>query len=109
LSEIPELSEDTFFDFIASNKVALIDCYTDWCMPCKRMAPLLPSLSESLTGKAVIGKVNIETEKWAQQMYEIKSIPTFLFFVDGAVKQKLVGSRTIQELKQTAEQLFNGE
>lgn len=58
---------------------AIIDFYADWCGPCKMVAPLLEELSKEYEGKVVIYKVDTEVEQELAAVFNIRSIPTFLF------------------------------
>jgi thioredoxin 1 len=58
---------------------AIIDFYADWCGPCKMVAPVLEELAKEYEGKIVIYKVDTETEPELAAIFNIRSIPTFLF------------------------------
>ena len=58
---------------------AIIDFYADWCGPCKMVAPVLEELSTEYEGKLVIYKVDTEKEQELAEIFNIRSIPTFLF------------------------------
>lgn len=63
---------------------AIIDFYADWCGPCKMVAPILEELSKEYEGKVMIYKVDTEAEQELAAVFNIRSIPTFLFIpVDG--------------------------
>ena len=58
---------------------AIIDFYADWCGPCKMVAPVLEELAKEYEGKIVIYKVDTEAEAELAAIFDIRSIPTFLF------------------------------
>ena len=58
---------------------ALIDFYTDWCGPCKMIAPILEELSEAYGDKITIYKIDTEAEQELAAAFAIKSIPSMLF------------------------------
>ncbi|MEY4930615.1 MAG: thioredoxin [Bacteroidota bacterium] len=58
---------------------AIIDFYADWCGPCKMVAPILEELAKEYEGKLIIYKVDTEKEQELAAIFEIRSIPTFLF------------------------------
>ena len=57
----------------------LIDFYTTWCGPCKRLAPVLEELALEYAGKIDIYKVDTEKEPDLAAAFGISSIPTLLF------------------------------
>ena len=58
---------------------AIIDFYADWCGPCKMVAPVLEELSVEFEGKIIIYKVDTEAQQELAALFNIRSIPTFLF------------------------------
>lgn len=64
---------------------AIIDFYADWCGPCKSVAPLLEQLAAEYENKIDIYKVDTDKETALSELFQIQSIPTFLFIpIDGA-------------------------
>jgi thioredoxin len=57
----------------------VIDFYTVWCGPCKRIAPILEELSEQYKGKILVYKVNTEQNRELASAFQITSIPRVLF------------------------------
>lgn len=57
----------------------IVDFYTTWCGPCKRLAPILQELATEYKGKIVVYKVNTENERSLAQAFGVSSIPTMLF------------------------------
>jgi len=62
-----------------SVKPVIIDFYAAWCGPCKSVAPVLEELSEEYKGKLTIYKIDTEVEQELSAVFDIQSIPTFLF------------------------------
>lgn len=58
---------------------AIIDFYADWCGPCKMVAPVLEELAKEYSGQLIIYKVDTEVEQELAAVFDIRSIPTFLF------------------------------
>ncbi len=63
----------------AGNKPCLVDFYADWCGPCKVTSPILEELSKEYAGKINIYKVNVDKERELASLFNVQSIPTFLF------------------------------
>ena len=57
----------------------IIDFYTTWCGPCRRLSPILEELSEEYCGEIVVYKVDIEKERELAAVFGVSSIPTLLF------------------------------
>ena len=66
--------------FIYKGKLpAVIDFYSDWCGPCRRVAPIMEKLAEEYDGKLLVYKVNVDQEKDLATAFQVKSIPMVLF------------------------------
>ena len=61
------------------DKPAIIDFYTDWCGPCKRVAPIMEELSTEYDGQIRIYKMNTEKEPEVAAIFGIRSIPSILY------------------------------
>ncbi len=61
------------------DKPCIIDFYTDWCQPCKMLAPILDDLSKEYDGKVDISQVDTEAEQELSGAFGIRSIPSILF------------------------------
>lgn len=86
------LNSENFADTILnSSHICLVDFYSDSCVPCKRMSPVLAELEETYGQQLTVGKVNIAYETDLVQQYEVTSAPTFLIFQNGEVKDRFTG------------------
>lgn len=84
-------------------KVAIVDFYSDVCVPCKRMSPVLAALESKYEDELFIAKVNVAYEQELVAEYQIQSTPTFIFFKNGKVVERISGARKKEELEQIIE------
>ena len=61
------------------DKPCVIDFYTTWCGPCKRLAPIMEELSQQYCGKVIFYKMDIEREREIAYVFGISSIPQVLY------------------------------
>jgi len=96
---VVELSNDNFDKIIKENENVVVDFYATWCMPCAIMAPIFESLEREVKN-VVFAKVNVEENMEIASRFGILSIPCFIFFKNGEVKDILIGACSKERLKE---------
>lgn len=71
----------------------LVDFWATWCGPCQMLAPVLEEISTELGDKVKIVKVDVDTSPETSGKYNVSSIPTVILFVDGQIKETVIGFR----------------
>jgi thioredoxin 1 len=72
------------------SNLVVIDFYTDWCGPCRAIAPTYSELSTQHKNIRFY-KINGESDAVEPFATHVKAYPTFLFIKDEEVVDKLVG------------------
>ena len=89
------LTEENFRkEVLESPQPVLVDFWAGWCAPCRAIEPAIKELAELFDGTARIGKVDVDDQQALAQSYDIRSIPTLLYFVNGEVVERTVGAVT---------------
>lgn len=103
-----ELTADTFDEAVAASPVpVLVDFTAEWCPPCKVMAPVLEALAAEAAGRLAIARVDVDVNRALTQRFAVFSMPTFVLFVDGRERRRMVGARPRRRLeREVAEALF---
>ena len=71
---------------------AVVDFWAPWCGPCRMFSPIMDTMAEKFEGKVLIAKCNIDESDTIPTEYGIRNIPTILFFKNGELVDRLVGS-----------------
>jgi len=81
-------------EVIKSDKPVMVDFFATWCGPCKMIAPAVEELSNEMGGKVKVLKMDIDEESASQvaMQYNIRSVPTLMFFKNGQVFDKIIGA-----------------
>lgn len=92
MAQAIEITDKNFEEIIKSDTPVLIDFWAEWCGPCKMIAPVVEELASEYKGKAVIGKVDVDSNPEVSAKFGIRSIPTLLVFKNGEVVDKQIGA-----------------
>lgn len=98
---VVNLTDQNFKEEVLKSKtLILVDFYTDWCPPCKMMAPVIEKIAEDFKDKIKIGKLNTDQNFSTASLYRIEAIPTLIFFKDGQIIDKIIGMVSYKVLEE---------
>ncbi len=98
--KVIEIKESEFKDKIKNTeKKVVIDCYAPWCGPCRLLSPIIDELAEEIE-TCEFYKLNVDNAENVSTEYGIMSIPTILIFENNELKEKTIGLKSKEELKE---------
>ena len=87
-----EITDSNFQEILAEGKPVVMDFWAPWCGPCKMVGPIIDELATEYEGKGIFGKCDVDENGDVAAEYGIRNIPTVLFFKNGELVDKQVGS-----------------
>ncbi len=104
---ILKLTDADFDAQVKAKPLLIVDFWAEWCGPCRMIAPVLEELAGEYADRLVVGKVNVDENRQIAARFGIRSIPTLLFFRDGARVDQVVGAHPRSTIKGKIDQLLN--
>lgn len=86
------VTDETLDSAARQYPVFILDCWAEWCGPCRMLGPIIEELAGELKGKVVFGKLNVDQNMQTANKHRISAIPTLLVFKNGKLVDKLVGA-----------------
>jgi len=104
---IEELTSVDFDSKIsAPNTAIIVDFWAPWCNPCRQMNPILETIAEEFKTRVQFYKLNVDVSPQIAQRFEVRGIPTFIFFKNNQVIHRMSGSQSEEELRDEIEKYF---
>ncbi len=98
---------DAKFDEVTGKGVVLVDFWAEWCPPCRMQGPIVEKLAEKYAGKAVIAKLDVDSNQASAGKFGVQSIPTLILFKDGKEAKKLIGLQTEAKLAEALDEALS--
>ncbi|MCU0620846.1 MAG: thioredoxin [Gemmatimonadales bacterium] len=99
------VSDATFAAEVEQSKgLVLVDFWASWCGPCLMIAPSLEALAGEYEGKVRILKLDVDENQRTAARFNVRSIPSILFFKDGKHVDTTVGALPKQAIEQKIQQ-----
>lgn len=97
---VKKLNASNYDETIAATKgVAMVKFYAPWCGHCRMFAPIVEDAAESFADEASFFELNVEDDKPVAKKFELESVPTVIWYVDGQQKEIAIGVLTVDQIK----------
>ena len=86
--------------------LVLVDFWANWCKPCLIIAPVIEEIAREYSGKLRVCKLDVDKHESVAKNYTIRSIPTLIFFRNGAEVNRSIGVIPKNELAKIIDELL---
>jgi thioredoxin len=93
MSNIIAVNDGNFEQEVEKNGgLTVVDFWATWCGPCRMIAPILDELATEYQGKVKVTKLDVDANIKTGSRFNVRSIPTLLFFKDGKIVDQIIGA-----------------
>jgi len=103
----PIIVTDADFDqvVLGASGAVMVDFWATWCYPCQMLAPVVEQLAAEFAGRALVAKLDVDGNPAMAQRYDVRSIPTLIFFKGGQEVDRVRGAQPEEVLRERLERL----
>ncbi|MEM6758897.1 MAG: thioredoxin [Pseudomonadota bacterium] len=88
------VTDDTFDSEVKQSDIpVVVDFWAEWCGPCKQIGPALEELSDEMSGKVKIVKVDVDSNPNSPAAMGVRGIPALFIFKNGEVVSNMAGAK----------------
>lgn len=108
MRRVKHITLESFESEVLNSSVpVIVDFYADWCGPCRMLAPTLEKIASAFDGRIKIVKVNVDEEAELAEQFNVSSIPTLTFIINGEVVGQAAGMASERDLSGVVEQMIS--
>jgi len=92
------ITDDNIDEAVSKYPFLVVDCWAEWCGPCKMIGPAIEQLAANQQGDIVFGKLDVDSNNGTPGKYGVRSIPNLLVFKDGSKVGDIIGAMPEKQL-----------
>lgn len=104
--EVLILDDNNLAETVSEHPFVVLDCWAEWCGPCKMVAPVLEQLAKEYAGRITFAKLNIDENMGTAMKYQISAIPTMLVFRNGEMAGQIIGALPKNHIEQKLQEFM---
>jgi len=94
-------------ELLRKGKPVVVDFWANWCAPCHAMTPVIRRLSKEFDEKVIFAKVDVDNNRDLATQFNVRSVPTLVFFRNGKEWDRLTGAKNHKEVRKVIESLVS--
>ncbi len=104
--EVLVLDDNNLAEIVREHPFVVLDCWAEWCGPCKMVAPVIVQLATEYAGRITFAKLNIDENMGTATKYRISAIPTMLVFRNGEMAGQIIGALPKNHIEQKLQEFM---
>ena len=101
------VTDSNFSSIVSGSQVpVLLDLWAAWCGPCRMIAPVVEQIAAELSGRAIVGKLDVDANPQTAAKFRVQSIPTLLILKNGQEVDRLIGAQPKSAILQRLQQFI---
>ncbi len=104
--EVLVLDDNNLAETVREHPFVVLDCWAEWCGPCKMVAPVIEQLATEYAGRITFAKLNIDENMGTATKYRISAIPTMLVFRNGEMAGQIIGALPKNHIEQKLQEFM---
>ncbi|MEA3323864.1 MAG: thioredoxin [Euryarchaeota archaeon] len=104
--EVLVLDDNNLTETVREHPFVVLDCWAEWCGPCKMVAPVIAQLASEYAGRITFAKLNIDENMGTAMKYQISAIPTMLVFRNGEMAGQIIGALPKNHIEQKLQEFM---
>lgn len=104
--EVLVLDDNNLAETVREHPFVVLDCWAEWCGPCKMVAPVIEELAKEYAGRITFAKLNIDENMSTATKYRISAIPTMLVFRNGEMAGQIIGALPKNHIEQKLQEFM---
>jgi len=104
--EVLVLDDNNLAEIVREHPFVVLDCWAEWCGPCKMVAPVIEQLATEYAGRITFAKLNIDENMGTATKYRISAIPTMLVFRNGEMAGQIIGALPKNHIEQKLQEFM---
>ena len=100
-----EADDENFMGTVMTSQIpVIVDCYAQWCGPCKKFTPILEEVVKSYDGAVKLAKLDVDAAPEIAGQMQVKSIPLCVAFAGGKPVASFQGAIDEDKIREFIEQ-----
>jgi thioredoxin len=96
---IKSMSMEELQSILSTESIVLIDFHTEWCVPCKKMAPVIEEIEKENTNRLKVVKLDLDAHEGISNEFNITAVPTYLIYKNGKEVWRASGTQSKENIE----------